>query len=79
MGAELFHAGGRTETHDEGKSRFSQFRESSYYWFFYSTHTHTDTHAHARFRPSDFTAVKSGNFAYVSRHPYTFHTSPLSL
>jgi len=28
VGAEMFHAGGRTGTHDEAKSRFAQFCES---------------------------------------------------
>ena len=27
VGAELFHAGGRTDRHDEANRRFSQFRE----------------------------------------------------
>ena len=27
VGAEMFHAGGRTERHDEANSRFSQFCE----------------------------------------------------
>jgi hypothetical protein len=27
MGAKLFHAGGRTEGHDEADSRFSEFYE----------------------------------------------------
>jgi hypothetical protein len=27
VGAELFHADGRTDRHDEANSRFSQFRE----------------------------------------------------
>jgi hypothetical protein len=28
--AQLFHADGRTDRHDEGNSRFSQFRERAY-------------------------------------------------
>ena len=27
VGAEMFHAGGRTDRHDEANRRFSQFRE----------------------------------------------------
>jgi hypothetical protein len=30
VGAELFHADGRTEGHDEANARFSQFCESAY-------------------------------------------------
>ena len=30
IAAELFHAEGRTERHDEAKSRFSQFGERAY-------------------------------------------------
>jgi len=30
MGAELFHADGQTNGHDEADSRFSQFCESAY-------------------------------------------------
>jgi hypothetical protein len=30
VGAELFHADGQTERHDEANSRFSQFCESAY-------------------------------------------------
>jgi len=29
VGAQLFHAHGRTDTHDEISSRFSQFREGT--------------------------------------------------
>ena len=30
LGAELFHADGRTDRHDDGVSRFSQFCKSPY-------------------------------------------------
>jgi hypothetical protein len=33
VGAELFHADERTDKHDEAKSRFTQFYESSYKLF----------------------------------------------